>query len=173
MFFVGKCCGWKQGYSCFLKNIDYYCWRKEFLWLVGCSSRENSQGKILYRNHFQSKNSIKTVDNGNIWDLRPTGRPTFSSFPQIFFKWLPQKSKHIQALWADRRGKSICKPLLSSLGKDINQHLGSLQHAMRFPVMLWGATAGKAAGPGSRRRNCLCLSTAKNMYTKSCNVGGF
>lgn len=45
MFFVGKCYGWKQGYSCFLKNIDYYCWRKEFLWPVGCSSRENSQGK--------------------------------------------------------------------------------------------------------------------------------
>lgn len=167
MFFVGKCYGWKQGYSCVLKNIDYYCWRKEILWPLGCSSRENSQGKTPYRNHFQSKNLIKRGDNGNIWNLRPAGRSTFSSFPQIFFsKWLPQKSKHIQVLWAVRSSKSICKPLLSFLGQDINQHC-------RFPVMLWGATAGKAAGRGSRRRNCLCLRTAKNMYTKSCNVGGF
>lgn len=102
MFFVGKCCGWKQGYSCFLKNIDYYCWRKEFLWTVRCSSRENSQGKSPYRNHFQSKNSIKRGDNGNIWNLRPTGRSTFSSFPRIFFpNGCPKKAntfKHFELI---------------------------------------------------------------------------
>lgn len=95
----------------------------------------------------------------------------FLEFRLDFFKWLPQKSKHIQILLqANRSSKSICKPFFGVLGffcKDINQHWGSLQRATRFPVMLWGDAVEKEAGLSSRRRNHLCLRTAKICIQKA------
>lgn len=170
MLFVGKCYGWKQGYSCFLKNIAYYCWRKEILWPVGCSSGENSQGKTPYRNCFQSKNLIKRWDNRNTWNLWSAECSAFSSFPWIFSNGCPKKANTFKYFFElIGAANPFANPFFFFFffGKDINQRSGSLQRATRFPVMLWGDAAEKAAGLSSRRRNHLCLRTAKICIQKA------
>lgn len=166
MLFVGKCYGWKQGYSCFLKTIDYYCWRKEILWPVGCSSGENSQGKTPYRNHFQSKNLIKRWDNGNTWNLWSAGHSAFSGFPWIFSNGCPTKASTFKYFFELIEAANPLANLFCS-GRDIKQRSGSLQHAARFPVMLWGDAAEKAAGLSGQKRNSLCLRTAKICIQKA------
>lgn len=125
MLFVGKCYRWKQGY-CFLKPIDYYCWRKEILWPVGCSSGENSQGKTPYRNCFQSKNLIKRWDNGNTWNFWSAGHSAFSSL-----SWMssnaPKKQTHSNTS-PSSQGQQIRLQTPFIVGKNICQRSGSLQH---------------------------------------------
>lgn len=142
--------------------MDYYCWRKEILWPVGCSTGENSQGKTPYRNRFQSKNLIKRWDNGNTWNLWPAGRSACSTFPWIFSNGWPQKKQNFfELIEAEKFRLQTLFLFPFFFGKGINQRLGSPHRAAPFPVMLWGDAAEKAAGLSSRRRNGLCLRTAK------------
>lgn len=141
------------------------------LWPVGWSSGENSQGKTPYRNRFQSKNLIKRWGNGNTWNLWSAGHSAFSSFPWIFPNGCPKKAnafKYFFELIGAANPFANCWVFAFFLfGKDINQRSGSPQRATRFPAMLRGAAAEKAAGLSSRRRNSLCLRTAKICIQKA------